>query len=171
MNLQQTIRAIEKTAALQPNVGTIVRGDIYRLNSSPVVRYGVVAWLQGEHRTQLDGSLWRWDFTLFYADRLTEKKDNEVEVQSVGIETLENILRQLADLGILAGEHTFRTFNERFSDECAGVFCNVTLEVPKDNICAQAYEFIVNKASFDLSFDESFKVWKWETEERVIYFI
>lgn len=171
MNLKQVIRAIERVAAGQPAVGSIVRNDIFRLNAAPSVKYGVFAWLQGEHRTSLDSSLMEWNFTFFYADRLTENKGNEIEVQSVGVETLENILRTLEDLGVYAGEHAFNTFNQRFSDECAGVWCSVSLAVPKDGVCSKEYEFLVNDGEYNLDFNEDYKVWVWHTEERDIFII
>lgn len=142
MNLYQTIRTIETVAAAQPDVRTIVREDVFRLNAYKDTQYGVFAWLQGEHRTDIDRGLIQYAFTFFYVDRLTDGARNELEVQSVGVETLDNILRTLADLGVIAaGEYGFRTFNERFADACAGVFVNVRLEVPKDTLCADDYEF------------------------------
>ena len=87
MNLLQTIRAIEKTAALQPGVQSIVRNDVFRLNASPVAKYGVFAWLQNEHSTTEDSSFITYNFTFFYVDRLTANKSNEIEIQSQGIET------------------------------------------------------------------------------------
>ena len=171
MNLLQVIRAIEKAAAGQPGIGTIVRNDIFRLNASPVVRYGAFAWLQGEHRTSGESGLIGYSFTLFFVDRLTASRDNEVQVQSQGIETLENILRSLADLGIYAGDYTYRTFNQRFSDDCAGVFVNVTLEAAKDWICATAYDFVENDADFNLDYNEDFKVWEWHTAGRTILIV
>lgn len=171
MNLKQVISAIERVAAGQPAVNTIVRNDIFRLNASPSVKYGAFAWLQGEHRTSLESSLMEYSFTLFYTDRLTDNRGNEVEIQSVGVETLENILRALEGVGIYAGEHTFNTFNERFSDECAGVWCTVTFVVPKDGLCSQEYEFLVNEGDYDLDFNEDYKVWVWHTKERDIFII
>ena len=171
MNLFQVIRAIEKTAAQQPTIGTIVRNDVFRLNASPAVRYGAFAWLQGEHRTSGDGNLMQWSFTLFYVDRLTEDKGNEVQIQSTGIETLENILRTLEGLGIFAGDYSFQTFNQRFSDECAGVFVRVTLEAVKDGLCAEAWEYLENDAEFNLDYNKDFHIWELKTETRTIYFI
>lgn len=139
MNLLQTINALEAQASFQPTIHSIVRNDVFRLSSIPDARYGVFAWLQGEHRTQTDGDFTEFNFTLFYVDRLTFDKKNEVQIQSVGIETLENILLALEARGIFAQEHTFRTFNQRFADECAGVFCNVILEVPKNALCADDF--------------------------------
>jgi len=171
MNLIQTIRAIEKTAALQPNVGTVVRNDVFRLNASPVVRYGVVAWLQNEHTSNADTGIITYNFTLFYVDRLTANKSNEIAIQSDGIETLENILQNLPALGLYPSDYSFRTFNQRFSDECAGVFCNVSIEAAKDTICAEAYEFIENEGAFNLDYNADYHVWEWKTKERTIYFI
>lgn len=171
MNLYQIIRAIEKTAALQPTIGTIVRNDVFRINAFPEVRYGAFAWLQGEHRTSGDGSLMYWSFTFFYVDRLTEDKGNELSVQSTGIETLENILRTLEGLGIYAGEYTFQTFNQRFSDECAGVFCRVTLETAKDSICPEAWDYLENEGAFNLDYNEESHCWEWRTAEKTIYFV
>lgn len=170
MNLYQVITAIEKTAAYQPTVGTIVRNDIFRLNASPVVQYGAFAWLQGEHTSSGDGTLFQWNFTLFYVDRLTADKGNEVQIQSAGIETLENILRVLEGLGIFAGDYTYQTFNQRFSDECAGVFCRVTLETAKDSICAEAFDYLAGE-DFALTWDDDLHVWKWVTDTRTIYII
>ena len=139
MNLYQTIRTIETVAAAQPDVRTIVREDVFRLNAYKDTQYGVFAWLQGEHRTDIDRGLIQYSFTFFYVDRLTDGARNELEVQSVGVETLDNILRTLADLGIIAaGEYGFRTFNERFSDECAGVYCSVVLLAEAGAYCAEA---------------------------------
>lgn len=171
MNLLQVIRAIERTAAGEPAVGTIVRNDIFRLNAAPSVRYGAFAWLQGDHRTEPGSGLMQYTFTFFFADRLTEDRRNEIEVQSVGIETLENILRQLEAAGIFPLERTFTTFNQRFSDECAGAFCQVVLEVAKDGVCPAGYEFLANDGEFNLDFNEDYKVWVWHTQERDMFII
>ena len=160
MNLNQVIRAIEKTAAMQPPVGSIVRNDVFRINASQAVRYGAFAWLQGEHTTSGDGNLMQWAFTFFYVDRLNKDKGNEVPIQSTGIEVLENILRQLEALGIFAGDYSFQTFNQRFTDECAGVFCRVTLETTKDSVCPEYWEFLENDGAFNLDYNEDFHCWQ-----------
>ena len=145
MNLSQVIKVLERVAAGQPTIGTIVRNDVFRLNPVPDVRYGAFAWLQREHTTDSESNLITYNFTLFYVDRLRSDGSNEVEVQSVGIETLENILQALPDLGLFPGSYTFQVFNQRFSDLCAGVFCNVQLEAAKEGLCAAAFEFLEQK--------------------------
>jgi hypothetical protein len=140
MNLLQVIRAIERVAAEQPTIGTIVRNDIFRLNAAPSVRYGAFAWLQGDHRTNPQSGLMQFSFTFFYADRLTEDAGNEVEVQSVGIEVLQNVLRTIQEEGVDVDQPTFQPFNQRFADECAGVYTTVGLTVPVAWSCADNFD-------------------------------
>jgi hypothetical protein len=140
MTLSQCTHVIENVAAVQPSVNMIVRNDIFRLNSYPDARYGVFAWLQGRHSFDVEGDLVRYRYTFFYADRLTADHGNELEVQSVGVETLSNIVRRLAELGVPAvGEMDFTAFNQRFVDECAGVYSTLTFEVPTGFVCGEVF--------------------------------
>lgn len=139
MTLLETIRIFEGVASRQPSVNMIVRNDVFRLNTIPDAKYGVFAWTQGQHEIGMD--LQTFVFTFFYVDRLTADKSNEVEVQSVGVQTIGNILRLLDDLGIFPGTMwTAQVFNQRFLDECAGVFASVRLEVPTGWICPEEFE-------------------------------
>lgn len=143
MTLAEVIRRIEVAASAQPSVKMIVRNDIFRLNAAPDARYGVFAWLQGEH-SQPTGTdpLRTFNFTFFYVDRLTSDKGNEIDIQSAGIETLTNIVRHLEERdGIYPlGPLTFQTFNQRFTDECAGVYARVALQVPVgESLCAESF--------------------------------
>ena len=140
MTLLQAIDVIEQVAAAQPSVNMIVRGDIFKLNTFPGSQYGAFAWVQGEHSMAAGSSLMRLRFSFIYADRIVNGAHNVTEVQSVGMDTLANIVRQLEELDILAdGDVTFNSFNQRFKDECAGVFCGVTLLVPVGSECAEPF--------------------------------
>ena len=140
MTLQQVIKAFEVVASQQPSVNMIVQNDIFRLNSKSDARYGVFGWTQGQHSTSAGSSMFTYSFVFFYVDRLKNDRSNEIEVQSVGIQTLDNILRKLEDLDIfVSSSYSFQTFNQRFLDECAGVFCSVTLQVPVMSLCSESF--------------------------------
>lgn len=131
---------------MQPSVNMVVQNDIFRLNACSDARYGVFGWLQQEHSGNVDSSLMDFRFTFFYVDRLTEDKSNQIEVQSVGIETLDNIIRKLYELEICAeGDYTIRPFNQRFLDECAGAFVNVTLSVPVSGLCSTSFADFISE--------------------------
>ncbi len=139
MTLLETVKAIEAAALRQPSVNQIVANDIFRLNTLPDARYGVFAWTQGQH--EIGDEMQTFVFTFFYVDRLTADLANEVEIQSVGIQTLSNIIRTLEEWGILPdGSWTAQTFRQRFLDECAGVFASVNLQVPIDWICPDDFD-------------------------------
>ena len=140
MTLLELIKTIEVIASRQPSIKMIVENDVFRLNNKSNARYGVFAFVQGQHTTSIDSSVISYTFTFFYVDRLKHNRSNQIEIQSVGIQTLDNIIRQLDDLGVFAEqEYSFQVFNQRFTDECAGVFCNVTLSVPVGSLCPEDF--------------------------------
>lgn len=146
MTLQQVIKAFEVVASQQPSVNMIVQNDIFRLNSKSDAKYGVFGWTQGQHSASADSSWFTYSFTFFFVDRLKNDMSNQIEVQSVGIQTLDNILRELDELGFyINSSYSFQPFNQRFLDECAGVFCNVSLQVPVNSLCSESFADFVKK--------------------------
>ena len=101
---------------------------------------GVFAWLQRDHTSSIDSNMFSYQFTFFYVDLLRNDRANEVEIQSVGIQTLDNIIRALDDLGLeVSGSYVMQPFNQRFADECAGVYCTVTLDAPLGSVCPEEF--------------------------------
>lgn len=148
MTLVELIQRIEDNARKQPCIASIVRNDVFRINSLPDLKYGVFAWLQGQHSGSVSSGMDRYSFTLFYVDRLKADEGNQIEVQSTGCSVLSNILRALEEEGIGVEDYTLQPFNQRFTDVCAGVFCNVTFEVPSSYNCGEDYENINDVKTF-----------------------
>lgn len=151
MTLSQIIRLIEGVAKNQPSINMIVRNDVYRLNEKADAKYGVFAWLQGQHSASVSSSLISYQFTFFYVDRLKADLSNQIEVQSVGMETLDNILRQLSERGLYIDNYTLQPFNQRFLDECSGVFASVTIQAEANGYCAESFADMV-EADFNDDF-------------------
>lgn len=153
MTLTQLIHTIEAVAGGQPTIRSIVRNDIFRLNSLADARYGVFGWTQGQHASDIASSLITYRFTFFYIDRLTADQGNQIEIQSVGIQVLDNIIRLLEQNGVFpSSEWTYTTFNQRFLDECAGVFASVAFEVPVQGLCGESF------ADFNDDFNDDFAI-------------
>lgn len=151
MTLVEVIRIVEVVAQQQPSINMIVRNDVFRLNAAPSVKYGVFAWTQGLHNGSING-MQTFNFSLFYVDRLTEDKSNQIGIQSVGCDVLGNILRMLEHYDIEVADYTLQPFNQRFTDECAGVFCNVSLSVPATYVCGEDF------ADFGNNFNDDFLI-------------
>lgn len=154
MTLLELIKTLEVVASHQPSIKMVVENDVFRLNNKADARYGVFAFVQGQHSTSIDSSVITYTFTLFYVDRLKNDRSNQIEIQSVGVQTLDNIIRALDDLGIYAENlYTFQVFNQRFTDECAGVFCNVNLSVPVGSLCPESF------GDFNFDFNDDFMIY------------
>lgn len=146
MTLKEITQTIEAVALKQPSINMVVRNDIFRLNTCHKAKYGVFGWTQQQHTEDIDTDLISYNFTFFYVDRLDERKGNEIDIQSVGMTTLSNIIRVLQDKGINVSTWQYQTFNQRFHDECAGVFTNISLQVEVDFICDEEFNgSITNK--------------------------
>lgn len=153
MTLNKAVRLIERVAMAQPSVNMIVRNDVFRLNTYADARYGVFAWLQNQHIAQLGSDLMTYQFTFFYVDRLVPDKSNELEIQGTGIRTINNIVSTLEKYGLYASSDvTFQTFNQRFEDECAGVFASVSFESTKADVCSEQF------VDFNDDFNEDFLI-------------
>lgn len=138
MTLLETILLIEQVASAQPSINMIVENDVYKLNDCPDALYGVFAFVQGQHSGSISSDFITYNFTLFYVDRMTADHHNQLEAQSVGVTTLDNILRLLDEAGCEIDSYQFTPFSQRFADDCAGVYVQVGLSV-LNTPCGEAF--------------------------------
>jgi hypothetical protein len=139
MTYKELIRRIETIAINQPTIASIVRDDVYLLNTEQAAKYGVFAWTQNTHRAEAVGDEAAFSFNLFYIDRLSDGDANRVDIYATGMATLTNIIRTLgAEAGV--GSYTLQPFTQKFLDRCAGVFATITISAEVDNICAAIFE-------------------------------
>lgn len=127
-------QVIEKLTELGKELGikTVFVQDIYQINNNPDISYPVLVIESDETRETLD--LWQYRFRLTYVDILAEDQSNLIDIQSTGMELLSKLLRNIPENWNLTSS-SYRTFLQRFNDECSGVYCWITLEVPKEYIC------------------------------------
>lgn len=137
MMLRDLIQLIEDYKDGNPLIGLVVPNDIFRLNTLPDVTYPVLGWTQGQHRLTAENGLLYFSLTVFYVDRLLADKSNELEIQSAGVAVLTDLVHYLEDRGAFVyGDITLTPFNQRFTDECAGVYASITFELPAEVLCS-----------------------------------
>lgn len=127
MTLYKIVNDILEVGRKQPNINYVGNGDVYTLNSMSNTEYGVFFVTQSNHSISEDTV--SYNLTLYYIDRLLNDGSNTLQVQSQGMLVLNNIINeynQTADVEIQY-DINFTTFTHRFTDECAGVFCNVKI--------------------------------------------
>lgn len=157
MTLFEIFYLINKVAAAQPNINTIVNtGDVFSLNTENYqIKYAAFCLQQGEHRKEQNGFI-TYNFNLFYVDRLTDDSRNKLEVQSNAIQSLQNIINALIDIELIdvGTEVTFQTFTERFTGLCAGAYCNLSITTDSP----YCYDEFINRIGFyigDFNYDFS----------------
>ena len=146
MTLFDIIRNLQAIAAQEPSVRSVSDGDIYdALNAAVDIKYGVFHITQDTHTT--NGDLDVWGLNLFYIDRLLDNGENRLSIQSAGITILENVLKRFADT--FGAEYmnniVYTPFTQRFKDNCAGVFCKISISTVMDNLCAEGGKIVLVK--------------------------
>ena len=140
MTLFQIIQILKEIALTQPNVKTATDGSIYDvMNTNPSVQYDVVHFSQTTHQSDEETDF--YGLNIFYVSRLEDSlEDNRLQIQSIGKEVLDNIIRTFCEnWGIDFPVITYTPFTQKFNDLCAGCYCNLRLEIPKEIICADDY--------------------------------
>ena len=146
MTLFDIVRNLQAIAAQEPSVRSVSDGDIYdALNAAVDIKYGCFHITQDTHTT--NGDLDVWGLNLFYIDRLLDNGENRLSIQSAGITILENVLRNYADT--FGAEYmnniVYTPFTQRFKDNCAGVFCKISVSTVMDNLCAEGGKIVLVK--------------------------
>lgn len=139
MTLYNVVEALKTVALRQPNVNGCYEGSVYEINANPSNKYANVIITQRNHRETENTFIFH--FIVFFCDRLISNlKSNKLQIQSNGISVLSNIFKTLEneyDIEFLNKEYT--TWEEKFTDELAGCYCDVQIEVYKQLNCAEEY--------------------------------
>ena len=128
--LKQLIYDLSQTALEIPDIRTVVKNDITRLNEMREVEYGVFGITQNEHTFNPRTGELTYSLNLFYIDRLTNSEDNELEIQSHGIEVLKSVLKfGQQNGGVQVGDARIAVLTQRFQDLCAGAWASVNFTI------------------------------------------
>lgn len=140
MTLKNVVNIIKAVSLEQPTVNQFDEGSVYDINSNPSNKYANIVLTQREH-TETEKT-YIFNFIIFYVDRLVDNlESNRLDIQSAGINVLSNVFNTLEqEYEFEYIEKRYTTFTQRFTDECAGVYCNVRIEVYKDLLCPEIFE-------------------------------
>ena len=122
---------VERTCLSHPLVGNFYSGR-YRLNSTDDIDYSAVVYTHnsttvGENTTIVA-------FNLLYVDRLTETRENMLEIHSAGFDAIAEIYNALRQNFDVDGKERIQInlFEEQFADNVAGAVASLTLEMPSN---------------------------------------
>jgi len=138
MTLYDIISATEGKIARQPNVRSLIRADIYKLDNIPNCLYSAMGWTMGTHRIDSRNGIATYSINLYYIDRNIAEANNEHMIVSYGIQVIGNIIQSLANDGIYFDSYDVQPFIQSFHDDCAGVYATLSIDAPIDG-CYQDY--------------------------------
>lgn len=157
MTLFETIRTINEIAAAEPNINTLVlSGNVFDLNTNnTTVKYSAFCCEQmtpSGHQRYEDNMI--FGFRFYFVDRLTEDSKNKIEIQSKGIQTLENIINKIRDLDVFGIQdgYYYSVFTNRFEAWCAGVYAEVNIQAPAD-YCYDDIKDLLGDFNIDFNLD------------------
>ena len=132
MNYIQLINAIEVLAVKHNLVSSFVEGDnVFEVNSSDNL-YPVVYLTSKPH--QLGHPTSTYNFYIYYVDRLLEDKSNRLYIQNSGMKAINDLILDIIELDKTDCTYpiSINTFTEKFTDECAGVWAEISIETYND---------------------------------------
>lgn len=136
MTLYNIVEKLKDIAINKPNINYVGEGDIYDLNTLPNIDYSVFYITQSNHSQNQDTTT--FNLTLYYIDRIFQDKSNTLNIQSTGIQVLTTIVNtfEYSNDVIVNYDMDYTTFTHKFSDLCAGVYCNLSISVDNElGIC------------------------------------
>ena len=134
MTYLQIINILKDTALAQPNVNSVVR-EFLDLNREDAKYSAVVIQDRDGSRDRIveqDYVTYTWH--LGYVDRLTYDESNRDDIISTGINIINNIVNTIRNTWFPELEVSIvdriNTFDQRFTAQCAGVYCGIGSECP-----------------------------------------
>ncbi len=138
MTLKTLIDRIGKLAIDEKIINFSAAGnDIYSLNGMNIDGYPVLFTCPAGTHTVRDNTT-TYSLTLFYIDRLLEDGSNDIDIYSVSIEQLKNLILKIDNIiGVLGVEEVytitnFETDPGKMDDFCGGAYA--TIKVKTSNI-------------------------------------
>lgn len=140
MTLKYLLNIISRRAINQKCINYASAGsDIYQLNVVRIEDYPVLFTSPtGNHMVSENTTI--YELTLYYLDRLTEDNLNDIDIQSVAIEQLKNIVLTIGQIdGVVRVSEAYSITNfietEAFNDRLAGGYCTIQVEVLNNFVC------------------------------------
>lgn len=153
MNLVQFIKHLGETALSLKNVNSFTNADVYVTYNQPDIRYSNISF--SHTSATISQGVLSLSGVLTYADKMMENRANLTAIQSDAIMQLNLLLEKLDD-EISYSQVQFQFFEQSFADKLAGVYTQVTFEMPY-NVCEELVEpepivmYIDKNGNYDVS--------------------
>lgn len=140
MTLQTLTTAIAEMAKAQEIINSSSAGtDIYEVNTQTIKDYPML-YITPVGQQMVEENTTKYNLAIYYLDRLLDDSSNEMDILSVAIEQLKNIVLLIQKIaGVVSVEKeydiTVFTATEEFNDRLAGAYCTIVITCVNETIC------------------------------------
>lgn len=138
--LYRTLELIKTIAYNNPNIGSVIVGDVTKLNTENI-QYPAVVVSQQTHNYNQNNETERFGLVLFCVDRLLSDESNRTMSQDWANNLIISILKELEEQDYMVDYTTIEPFTKKFAALTAGAFCKFNLSVDADE-CDRKYELV-----------------------------
>lgn len=139
MNLYDVLNKLSDIANKHKLIGSYHNGDVYRIMNSAKNTYPVVVFTVDMLQNYQDYST--LNAYMYFIDRLTDDEDNKINIQTNGINVINDIINKLCEVNEISVptplQYTF--FTEKFGDLCCGVYANVSIQFNNYSNCCENF--------------------------------
>ena len=139
MNLYDVLNKLSNIASNHKLIGAYHNGDVYRIMNSAKNTYPVVVFTVDSLQNYQDYST--LNAYMYFIDRLTDDEDNKINIQTNGINVINDIINKLCEINEISVptplQYTF--FTEKFGDMCCGVYANVSIQFNNYSNCCENF--------------------------------
>ena len=139
MNLYDVLNKLSNIASNHKLIGSYHNGDVYRIMNSAKNTYPVVVFTVDSLQNYEDYST--LNAYMYFIDRLTDDEDNKINIQTNGINVINDIINKLCEINEISVptplQYTF--FTEKFGDLCCGVYANVSIQFNNYSNCCNNF--------------------------------
>lgn len=130
MRLRNLLSHIRDKALAIKNINSFSTNDVYETYNKTDIRYSNLSFCPVN--AVREDNVMRYEFMVYYADRLLvfDHESNKNEIYETGVDIIMSLLNSLDDDIMYDIPLQFTYFEQQFSDYLAGVYAQVTLEVP-----------------------------------------
>lgn len=138
--LYKTLELIKTLVYNHPNIGSVIVGDVTKLNTENI-QYPAIVISQQTHNYNNSTETERFGLVLFCVDRLLSDESNKTMVQDWSNNLIISILKELEEQDYMVDYSNIEPFTKKFAALTAGAFCKFNLSVDADN-CDRKYELV-----------------------------
>ena len=139
MNLYDVLNKLSNIASNHKLISSYHNGDVYRIMNSADNTYPVVVFTVDSLQNYQDYST--LNAYMYFIDRLTDDEDNKINIQTNGINVINDIINKLCEINEISVQtplqYTF--FTEKFGDLCCGVYANVSIQFNNYSNCCENF--------------------------------